>query len=108
MKTTLTEAKHHHPLWTKYLLFTCIPRQYRDEVLGDLDELFAAARSERGLRRARQYYAFQAITTAAYFIVWVVSRSRGFKTMLQVLLVAMAAWLFPTEAASSFIKALLR
>jgi hypothetical protein len=110
MRRKKTLEGFHHPLWAKYLLFVCLPKAVRENILGDLEEGFTRVASEFGLMRARAYYSFQVITTVGWFGLKRVERSKVLRAILLlfILLVSVKLRLVPidtiVELATGFLR----
>lgn len=86
-----TTEGFHHPEWAKYLLFLVLPRERRDEVLGDLEEGALRVAREFGPRRAHNYYVFQVITSVGWFILQRIEESKSVRWLIIMLVLAILA-----------------
>ena len=57
------------PFIPRFLLGSCIHPSDRDEVLGDLDEVFAELIPENGKHRANTWYWYQMLRSAPWFLI---------------------------------------
>lgn len=62
-----------HPKRGEYLL-QFLPKQYRDSVLGDLEERFPVWCDKYGIKGARQLYWWHVLTTTGYAVSEVVGK----------------------------------
>jgi hypothetical protein len=89
MKRQKSLEGNHQPAVAKYLLYLLLTHNEREDLLGDLEEDFNRAIVEFGLRRARMYYTFQALTSIAWLTLYRLERSRLVRALLFMALLAL-------------------